>query len=705
MLDGVNSSAAHRRLIIVEDTDDEEDCEPEPCDVEEGEGTEHDLDGYDTQTSVPEEHGGSPHPFVPFINVSKEYEAVVVPSPTVHHVHETADALPTPASPPTSPEPTYNTPNHSPPEATILPCLLQSFQARRAQASLSSAQCFSSASPPPHPHNLPLISAPRLPSSPHHPSSDHDGYCPLSPIESSNIPNTRFNLLPTSLSSPTASSDALSNSRTESQPIELQPPHLQQDINVVPQRENIEHTGGESDRDDDGEDSEDAESNFDQAEFEGRKIKRYYFRVPKSSEECAVKFTSLQPVLKNFMNELYEEFFISLLVSCYGHDDDVLEIPHIYIGLPSGDTSFPSIDQFPRELRETDIGIVLCRVRTSWCSTANPSRKLPFQNLRTGISVGLGERNSTTLGVMVKKPNGRYVGITSGHLLDKKSVGTDITQPGLLEFSLQLETLRQTSARWQHEIDFAPDSEQRDLSTIEKEKVDIAIAEAEKFVGNSPAETAAKIKAGTIIQREFKTVQLEDRRCISDFLIFGIEEARQPVKVERWSFMPLDTGELSKGEWRLLRDWGQISLDDQVRKNGAVTGITFGFVAGVKASWKSPAFKTVVDEYYVLEEADVRNNRFSAGGDSGAALVSKEGKLVGFIMAQATVEDFEVVVHPKTGMPDLKAMKLNREDGGLHMEKVWFESFPEVVLTMVMCASVLEKRAGIQEMGTLYLDS
>jgi len=168
--------------------------------------------------------------------------------------------------------------------------------------------------------------------------------------------------------------------------------------------------------------------------------------------------------------------------------------------------------------------------------------------------------------------------------------------------------------------------------------------------------------------------------------------------------MPPDTGELSKREWRLLRDWGQISLDDQVRKNGAVTGIPFGFVAGVKVSWKSPAFKTVVNEYYVLEEVDLKNNRFSAGGDSGAALVSKEGRLVGFIMAPATAEDFEVVVHPKTRIPDLKAMKMNREDGELHMEKVWFDSFPEVGLTLVMCDSVLEKRVGIQGMGALYLD-
>jgi hypothetical protein len=78
--------------------------------------------------------------------------------------------------------------------------------------------------------------------------------------------------------------------------------------------------------------------------------------------------------------------------------------------------------------------------------------------------------------------------------------------------------------------------------------------------------------------------------------------------------------------------------------------------------------------------------------------------LVGLIMARATVEDFEAVIHPRTSIPDLKAMKMNREDGEVDMAKVWFKSFPEVELTLVMCASVLEKRAGIQGMGALYLD-
>jgi len=98
--------------------------------------------------------------------------------------------------------------------------------------------------------------------------------------------------------------------------------------------------------------------------------------------------------------------------------------------------------------------------------------------------------------------------------------------------------------------------------------------------------------------------------------------------------------------------------------------ITFGLVAGVKASWNSLAFKTLVNEYYVLEEVDVRNNKFSAGGDSDAALMSKEGRLVGVIMAQVMVEDIEVLVHPKLSMPDFRAMKMNREDGALHIEKV-----------------------------------
>jgi hypothetical protein len=197
------------------------------------------------------------------------------------------------------------------------------------------------------------------------PYSHHDNHRPLlsiSPTASSNPQDTRSNLVPVSSSSLPTAPNAFSDSPADPRRTEIQTRPSQQDTNVVPHREITEYAGGESDDDDDDEDSEEAESDFDQAEFEGRNIKSYYFRVPKSSEECAVKFTRVQPVLENFMNERYEEFFISLLVSCYGNDGNVLEIPHVYIGLPSGDTSFPSIDEFPVELREADLGIVLCRV-------------------------------------------------------------------------------------------------------------------------------------------------------------------------------------------------------------------------------------------------------------------------------------------------------------------------------------------------------
>ena len=73
--------------------------------------------------------------------------------------------------------------------------------------------------------------------------------------------------------------------------------------------------------------------------------------------------------------------------------------------------------------------------------------------------------------------------------------------------------------------------------------------------------------------------------------------------------MGIQTGELGKGTWRMLNDWGKVALDLQVRKNGFVTGFTYGFVAGVKARFCSRDFKSSLSEYYILEERDVTNHQ------------------------------------------------------------------------------------------------
>ena len=635
-----------------------------------------------------------------------------VPAPEAPFSEDTADSLPNPSSPPTMPESVYDTPIQSPPRQTTAQPPPSWTHRRGSEPSTSTVALREQASHSvvvlPHRYRRPLYSAPRLLFVPQSSCSDSDNRPETSPAGLR--PLLSYSPLTSSASQPTPATLGLtspSSASTNPEP-SLSDSHVASSNDEPPA---APHSHNDNGFDDESEDEEDSESESedpddDEQDFEGSDIKRYYFRVPRSTEECSRKYNQVQPLLEEFLDQRYESFFVLLLVSCYGNDKEVIEIPHIYIGIPRGEDSFPPLQEFPTELHETGLGIALCRMRIDWDSAEKSNRKLPFQELRTGISVGYGEKDTATLGAIIQKSDGTFLGITSGHLLNKDSTDTNITQPGLNDLILQLNKLRKKSREWEFDVNEAKTSEQRDLATIEKVKIDMSIAEAERFVGPTPAETATKIKAGTIVKRELKRIKHGNRHCLSDFLLFEIDKSRAPTKLDPWSFTPPEDGELGQGHWRMSREWGEVSFDAHVRKNGAITEFTYGFVAGVRTSWKVPRFKDPVSEFYCLEEQDVTNHRFSKQGDSGAGLIDKDGMLVGFVMASSTVEDFELVVHPVTAIPDLKTIKrCQLPDGSVNKEgRVWFQAFSQVTMTIITCASVIEKRVGIKGAGSLFLD-
>lgn len=96
--------------------------------------------------------------------------------------------------------------------------------------------------------------------------------------------------------------------------------------------------------------------------------------------------------------------------------------------------------------------------------------------------------------------------------------------------------------------------------------------------------------------------------------------------LDRWHFKAPDLGELGKGTWRLLTDWGKISLNINVRKIAFRTRFTPGFVAGVKAQYCTKGFPYPLSENYVLEEINVTNQTFTEPGDSGSGVITRDGK-------------------------------------------------------------------------------
>lgn len=152
-----------------------------------------------------------------------------------------------------------------------------------------------------------------------------------------------------------------------------------------------------------------------------------------------------------------------------------LKYPTSTLTFHAAKTPFPPPQEFPVEFRESGLGIASCRMRIDWDVVENSNRKLSFQELRTSISVDYGEKDTAILGVIIQKSDVVFLGITSGHLLDKGSTDTNITQPGPNDATLQLNKLRTKSREWEFDINEAKTSEQREFSIIEKAKIDRSI--------------------------------------------------------------------------------------------------------------------------------------------------------------------------------------------------------------------------------------
>jgi hypothetical protein len=268
-----------------------------------------------------------------------------------------------------------------------------------------------------------------------------------------------------------------------------------------------------------------------------------YFRAPKSTEECSRTYNTIQTALETDLNDRYEEFGVYLLVGCYGVPGSTVEIPFLFVGVPK-ERDLPAMHTFPSAVRDCGLTIVICHVATKMDLTENTNRALPRRNLCTGLSVG-NHRNkdSTTLGAIIKKSDGTYMGVTSGHLIERGQPGDIITQPSQRNFAYQLESLDKDVTRYEKRIQAARTSAERDVNTIAQGKVEQTIKSVKQFVRDTATETQAKLKAGITVAREFKTVQAEHGRKISDYLLFDIDASRNPG-MDKWDFAPPTRGVL-----------------------------------------------------------------------------------------------------------------------------------------------------------------
>ena len=166
-------------------------------------------------------------------------------------------------------------------------------------------------------------------------------------------------------------------------------------------------------------------------------------------------------------------------------------------------------------------------------------------------------------------------------------------------------------------------------------------------------EMAKNIRLGKVRTSEYGVVNFRGRQCFADWAIFEIDASRCPLGGPVTIRLPR-RGVLSTIPWKRAESIGPLALDLKVRKTGAETGLTHGFVGGIYGGIKKMG--KLCEEYWVIQE----NNRFADTGDSGASVVSSDGQIVGVVYATRAISKIRIVCDRKTGMSGLLRIKETR---------------------------------------------
>ena len=359
----------------------------------------------------------------------------------------------------------------------------------------------------------------------------------------------------------------------------------------------------------------------------------------------------------------------------------------------------PPVEEFP-EIQSRGFGIVLGTYEAEFLSGRGdnyPLNQKLHENLQSGLSIGYGDVDIATLGLLVHEEGGsNVIGLTAGHLIEEDSM--DIMQPGLLEFRRRVACLEDLATRVQNEIRKTNEPSQQQAYHLQLASIDSELKLLRQFNRPKGDDVARSIRAGTVRKYEFRPYHYESRTCILDYCLFDVDDARKPQPPPIWLGNPPQEGDLGSVKWSPVKCWGRLTYDQPVRKEGRTTGETYGFVAGVHSSWKRKEFKITCSEYFVLEEGNLedRNTAFARKGDSGAMVIDNDGKIVGMIMALVKIRDIQVILHPITKAPDiLEIVKQQHSNGSLDTNRAWFESFYNCSLVLVEDARMIVERANL----------
>ena len=418
--------------------------------------------------------------------------------------------------------------------------------------------------------------------------------------------------------------------------------------------------------------------------------------APRSDDEASTRYTAIKNNLEEFLSTKFESYFFAPVVVTPrdGHD-----IPVLVILLQDSDSNpLPT----PAEL-ESQVGgyFVLVLGKGNFDSVSSTTADHAGRNyhrlLMCGDSIEVTQGEHGTLGLFVEEED-RLVGITAGHLLKGSADGSDVMQPSLSDFKQHVEETKRSLHTIKQLIAMTK-RQPNDVETLrqEQETIESELAGLMALIGKDDTETRKNLLAGHTIAWELRSVKFKGRRCYSDWGKIKVLKEREPSQRPFVGSPSSEETVLYGMEWENVADWGDLDFDLVVRKSGRRTGLTFGFVAGVHAGWVNPKVKSApCSEYYVLQELHDSENFFAKKGDSGAAVVASDGKVVGFVHCGIEIKDVQVVCLPGGDVPDILTIASRRDSAGdVDTNRQWFSYFNRRSFILIESAVMVKERAGL----------
>jgi hypothetical protein len=106
--------------------------------------------------------------------------------------------------------------------------------------------------------------------------------------------------------------------------------------------------------------------------------------------------------------------------------------------------------------------------------------------------------------------------------------------------------------------------------------------------------------------------------------------------------------------------------------------------------------KKSMREFYCLQEEKESSNEFAKKGDSGSAVITNEGVVVGFVNAWTAIDDVMLIMDHETGTLDIREFAKRRKSD------LCARTFDGTQFVLVESAEMIMQRSGVQ--GEIVVD-